>query len=123
MCISSPGLRSPRSPPGSLVAAIAATAFGIAPADLAARTRRDARWARVRQIGMYLAHVGFGQSFVAIGQAFGRDPSTVRHACAMVENRRDAARMDRLLDHLEWSGQQFAASVTAEDAANSTGEE
>ena len=108
-------------PPARLVAAITASAFGVAPAQLRAQSRGPARCAGVRQISMYLAHVGFGLSFAAIGLAFGRDPSTVRHACAVVENSRDLARIDRLLDHLEWAGREFAASLKTA-AAPRTGE-
>lgn len=45
--------------------------------------------ARARQISMYLSHVGFGLSLTRVGICFGRDRTTVRHACALVEDRRD----------------------------------
>ena len=54
-----------------------------------------------RQIAMYLAHVGFGLSMAEIGRAFGRDRTTVLHACHLIEDRRDEVRFDQLLDHLE----------------------
>lgn len=54
-----------------------------------------------RQIAMYLAHVGFGLSMAEIGRAFGRDRTTVVHACHLIEDRRDEVRFDQLLDHLE----------------------
>ena len=54
-----------------------------------------------RQIAMYLAHVGFGLSMAEIGRAFGRDRTTVVHACHLIEDRRDEMRFDHLLDHLE----------------------
>jgi chromosomal replication initiation ATPase DnaA len=50
---------------------------------------------------MYLAHVGFALSFEAIGRAFGRDRTTVSHACRVVEDSRDDARLDRRLSALE----------------------
>ncbi len=73
-------------------------------------TRRSARSARVRQTAMYLAHVCFGQDFSAIGRGFGRDPSTVRHACALIEDVRGDARFDRLLSYLERACLEFAAA-------------
>jgi hypothetical protein len=64
--------------------------------------RKPARAAAfARQIAMYLAHVGFGLSMAEIGKAFGRDRTTVVHACHLVEDRRDEACFDDLLDHLE----------------------
>ena len=54
-----------------------------------------------RQIAMYLAHVGFGLSMAEVGRAFGRDRTTVVHACHLIEDRRDDVRFDQLLDHLE----------------------
>ena len=54
-----------------------------------------------RQIAMYLAHVGFGLSMAEVGRAFGRDRTTVVHACHLIEDRRDEARFDQVLDHLE----------------------
>ena len=69
------------------------------PSPQAAPTSRAAAFAR--QIAMYLAHVGFGIPMAAIGKAFGRDRTTVLHACHLIEDRRDEARFDDLLDHLE----------------------
>lgn len=65
-------------------------------------TRTPARTtAFARQIAMYLAHVGFGISMADVGKIFGRDRTTVVHACHVIEDRRDEARFDDLLDHLE----------------------
>jgi hypothetical protein len=50
---------------------------------------------------MYLLHVGLGLSMREIGEAFGRDRSTVGHACRVIEDRRDEGTFDRLLDCLE----------------------
>jgi hypothetical protein len=57
--------------------------------------------ALARQIAMYLAHVGFGLSMAEVGRAFGRDRTTVVHACHRIEDRRDETRFDQLLDLLE----------------------
>ena len=54
-----------------------------------------------RQIAMHLAHVGFGISMAEVGKIFGRDRTTVVHACHVIEDRRDEASFDDLLDHLE----------------------
>ncbi len=54
-----------------------------------------------RQIAMYLAHVVFGLSMAEVGRAFGRDRTTVLHACHLIEDRRDEVCFDHLLDRLE----------------------
>jgi len=53
--------------------------------------RRDRRRlaCHVRQISMYVCHVALRIPQNDIGEAFGRDRSTVRHACHVVEDRRD----------------------------------
>jgi chromosomal replication initiation ATPase DnaA len=63
---------------------------------------------------MYLTHVGFGLPMAEIGKAFGRDRTTVVHACHLVEDRRDEARFDVLLDYLE----QAAAALQAANRLN-----
>ena len=57
--------------------------------------------ARARQMAMYLAHVAFGLSFTRIGICFGRDRTTVRHACALIEDRRDDPALEFALAALE----------------------
>jgi chromosomal replication initiation ATPase DnaA len=59
----------------------------------------DAAFAR--QVGMYLAHVGFGLSLTEVGHLFARDRTTVAHACTLVEDRRDDRCFDRALELLE----------------------
>lgn len=97
--------------PPPLASAIACCAFGVSPGEVAALSRRSPRSARARHTAMYLAHVGFGLGFSAVGRAFQRDPSSVRHACALIEDRRDEARFDCLMLHLEWASREFAASL------------
>lgn len=72
-----------------LVTACVAFDFGLEAAALEAVLRGSQRIAFARQIAMYVAHVGFGLSFEAIGRAFGRDRTTVAHACRVVEDGRD----------------------------------
>jgi len=48
----------------------------------------------IRQIAMYLARVVAQISLTDIGRAFGRDRTTVAHACRIVEDRRDDAAYD-----------------------------
>ncbi|MGF6172332.1 helix-turn-helix domain-containing protein [Ensifer sp. 4252] len=64
---------------------------------------RDKRRARchVRQIAMYVCHVVLQISQGDIANAFERDRTTVRHACSVVEDRRDAADFDAFVETIE----------------------
>ena len=75
--------------------------FGLDQTDLLARTRGAPRAAFARQVAVYLAHVGFGLSFAAVGRMFHRDRTTVAHACRVIEDRRDDRDLDRRLTALE----------------------
>jgi hypothetical protein len=55
----------------------------------------------VRQIAMYVCHVALRMSFRDIGKAFGRDRTTVGHACHVVEDRRDDAAFDEFVSAIE----------------------
>ncbi len=50
---------------------------------------------------MYLCHVAFELSLARVAVAFGRDRSTVAHACHMIEDRRDEIRFDIWIGGLE----------------------
>ncbi len=59
--------------------------------------------AEARQVAMYLAHVCCGMTLTEVGAMFGRDRTTVAHACLKVEYRRDDPSFDRALDVLGWA--------------------
>lgn len=65
--------------------------------------RRDGRrtTCHVRQIAMYVCHVVLRLSQSDIGAAFGRDRTTVGHACNVVEDRRDDAAFDAFVSAIE----------------------
>ena len=84
-----------------LTAAILSQGARIDPVALAGPGRCAAPVARARQAAMYLTHIGFGLGYAAVGRGFERDPSTVRHACARVEDWRDNPRIDLALRALE----------------------
>ena len=65
--------------------------------------RRDSRRStcHVRQIAMYVCHVVLSLSLSDIGTAFGRDRTTVGHACNVVEDRRDDAGFDAFVSAIE----------------------
>ncbi|MCO5136258.1 MULTISPECIES: helix-turn-helix domain-containing protein [unclassified Shinella] len=65
--------------------------------------RRDSRRSacHVRQIAMYVCHVVLRLPQADIGAAFGRDRTTVGHACNVVEDRRDNAAFDAFVSAVE----------------------
>ena len=81
------------------VATVAATRIPLA--GLRARSRGGQPIALARQTAMYLAHVAFGLSLTRVGICFGRDRTTVRHACALIEDRRDDPGLEFGLTALE----------------------
>ncbi|NVN87057.1 MAG: DNA replication initiation protein [Rhodopseudomonas sp.] len=83
------------------VASCVAADFNLDAVALTAATRGSPRVAFARQVAMYLAHVGFALSFEMIGRCFGRDRTTVAHACRVVEDGRDDIWLDCRLATLE----------------------
>ena len=67
----------------------------------------------VRQISMYVCHVVLGITMRDIGLAFGRDRTTVSHACGVVEDRRDDPAFDDFIASLE----RIAAAAFAQRGA------
>lgn len=69
----------------------------------APQRRRDSRRSacHIRQIAMYVSHVVLQISLSDIGLAFGRDRTTVGHACNVVEDRRDDPAFDAFVSSLE----------------------
>lgn len=55
----------------------------------------------VRQVAMYVCHVAYSMPMGEVAQAFGRDRSTVGHACRMVEDRRDDRAYDTFVGIVE----------------------
>lgn len=64
-------------------------------------SRCQAGVAEARQLAMYLMHVILQRSLTEIGIFFGRDRTTVGHACAAVEDRRDEPAFEREVRRLE----------------------
>jgi Bacterial dnaA protein helix-turn-helix len=83
------------------VAFCVARDFGLEPIDLFGPTRGAPGVAFARQVAMYLAHTGFALSFEKVSRVFGRDRTTVSHACRVVEDGRDDVWLDWRLAALE----------------------
>lgn len=83
------------------VVAIVARRRGIALGRLFHRSRCEAGVAEARMLAMYLVHVVLGRSYSEVGEFFGRDRTTVAHACARIEDMRDNASVDADVAALE----------------------
>lgn len=75
--------------------------FNINGRELRSHSRCERPVARVRQIGMYVAHVTLALTMAEVGRAFGRDRSTVNHACHLIEDMREEREFDRIIQTLE----------------------
>lgn len=75
--------------------------FNISGRDLRSHSRCERAVARVRQIGMYVVHVTLGMTMSEVGRAFGRDRSTVAHACHLIEDMREDRDFDRIIHTVE----------------------
>jgi chromosomal replication initiation ATPase DnaA len=93
-----------------------AFAFGF-DENLLGQSRGSATTALARQVAMYLAHVAFGMSLQRVAVGFGRDRSTAAHACHLIEDKRDDAAFDDMLDQLEASLRAAPTPITLKLAA------
>jgi hypothetical protein len=104
-----PALRVPlaESHPDRILAAcdgvidLAAMLFGVSGKELRSPSRSTLAVSRVRQIAMYAAHVTLGFTMGHVGQGFGRDRTTVLHACHQIEDMREDAEFDRIVARVE----------------------
>lgn len=72
---------------------LVALASGLSASDIATR-RRETAVTRARHTAMYLAHTVLQWPLARVADAFGRDRSTVGHACGQIEDGREDARFD-----------------------------
>lgn len=72
-----------------LAQAIAAQIYAVTAAEMRAPTRGRPRAARARQIAMHLVRSVFAMSQAELAAAFGRDRSTVCHACNLIARLRE----------------------------------
>ena len=79
---------------------LVSAALGVGVPEMRSRTRR-APAAFARQAAMYLAHVKLGLRLSEVGGYFGRDRTTVAHACGRMEDSRDDPRLECVLECVE----------------------
>lgn len=84
-----------------LAAGMASFALDVPLDEILKDTRGAQDAAFARQVAMYLCHVAFELSLSRVAIAFGRDRSTVAHACHAIEDRRDEPMFDGWIGALE----------------------
>lgn len=84
-----------------LAANVVSYALGIPAESIVDDARGCSQTAFARQLAMYLCHVAFELSLSRVASAFGRDRSTVAHACHAIEDRRDEDQFDLWMSSLE----------------------
>jgi hypothetical protein len=80
---------------------IAAALFSVPSKELRKPGRTAVPVSRVRQIAMYVAHVVLRLTMGEVGAGFGRDRTTVLHACQVIEDMRDNPEFDRAVLMIE----------------------
>lgn len=73
-----------------LAQAIVAQVYAVPAAELRGRTRGRPQAARARQIAIHLAHTVFAMSPGQLATEFGRDRTTICHACELIARLRDS---------------------------------
>ncbi len=74
-----------------------AASFGVSGSEIRSPLRCRREIARIRQIGMYVAHTSLGMIMNEVALGFARDRTTVMHACHTVEDLRDDPEFDALV--------------------------
>jgi chromosomal replication initiation ATPase DnaA len=84
-----------------LLASLVGAALSVSPREICGAGRGTAEIAQARQLALYLAHTTLGLTYTEAGRLFERDRTTAAHACRRIEDRRELARVDQLVDCLE----------------------
>lgn len=99
-----------------LAGALVAYALGLKAEAVLAAERGNPVHARARHMAMYLTHTACGMSLARVARAFGRDRSTVSHACRIIEDYREDADFDIWIEQLS-AGLQSMVVLGAAEAA------
>jgi chromosomal replication initiation ATPase DnaA len=84
-----------------LAAGVASYGLNVPVEEIIGGARGSSATSLARQVAMYLCHVAFELSLARVAIAFGRDRSTVAHACHQIEDRRESAAFDDWIGALE----------------------
>lgn len=99
-----------------LAGALVAYALGLKAEVVLSEERGNPVHARARHIAMYLTHTACGMSLARVARAFGRDRSTISHACRIIEDYREDADFDIWIEQLS-SGIQSVVLLGAAEVA------
>lgn len=92
---------------------VVSAARGVTRAEVLSRRRCSHQVAQARQLAMYLVHTLLGRTYFDVGRLFGRDRTTVSHACARIEDlREDHSLFERQVEAIE------AAILLGEEASH-----
>ena len=86
---------------GNLVIRLVSTLDKVEIDALTGNSRGRAEISLSRQIAMYLMHTVFSCPYHRVAAFFGRDRTTVSHACRLIEDARDDVEFDRRLEVME----------------------
>lgn len=86
---------------GNLVLLLVSAHMDVTKLELTAKTRGKARICIARQCAMYLMHVAFSCTYCEVADFFGRDRTTVSHACRLIEDMRDDPSFERKISRME----------------------
>lgn len=75
--------------------------FNVSSKDIRNSTRSVAAVARVRQVGMYVAHTVLQIPMKHVGRCFVRDRTTVQHAVTLIEDLREDSDFDSIMDQVD----------------------
>lgn len=84
-----------------LCTAMTTMALGLPYRDVFADDLRGADNIMIRQLALYVTYNVCEMSQTRVARAFGRDRTTVRYACNIIEDQRDYAVFDATVEHLE----------------------
>lgn len=87
---------------GKEVLRLVSLGTNISPELLLHHSRCKSYVSDARQLAMYLLHVCMGRSMSEVGRFFGRDRTTVSHACNRIEDRRDDVEFDEFIAKIEY---------------------
>ena len=88
-------------PRGWRLVELVAAARGISVKALMGPDRGKAEIALARQLAMYLMHTQYSRIYAEVGRFFGRDRTTVSHACGLIEELREDVAFDESVEKLE----------------------
>jgi chromosomal replication initiation ATPase DnaA len=99
------------------IIALVAASRGVTRDEMLSGRRCSNAVAGARQLAMYLVHTLLGRTYLEVGRLFGRDRTTVSHACARIEDRRE----DRSAFEREVAAIEAAIAATEWEADRAAG--